>query len=338
MSVNEKALQIISDAEKKKSHNIIYLCEPHNLPELHRLIVEEKQLSADPTDGDIYFHSLSKKWCIHHQGKLKLALAAGVEWDTVETKPAIMQRDYIHYQAVGSIRREYGRVIKFRGDFELDLESLKEDLIDDYETKAKTKIKKGELNETEKPSWIKYCVTRDFKQKRQHRLKLAATGAKSVVIDKLLNLKAGYPNKDELTKPFLIVRCQVAPDLSDSNVREKLSLMVLQSVAGVFGPASPPPQISLEPPIDLDTSDYQTVDEPGPPCNDDIPFDYGESLSFPEMDAHTQIETLKDLARRKGYDTGKLPEPIENMSERNKIRFYDHLMSMQETETDDIPF
>jgi hypothetical protein len=317
---NEAALREIG--AKEKTHRIIYLCEPTKLPELHRLIVEEVVLSKDPAVGDIYNHTLSKKWCLHHQGKLKLALAAAIEWDTVETRPVLLQRDYIHYQAVGSIRREFGRVIKFRGDYEFDLISLREDLIAQYSEKADKDNKSG----AEKERYVKYCVQRDFAQKRQHRLKLAATGAKSVVIDKLLNLKAGYKNPEEAAGPYLIVRCQVAPDLSNPVIRNQLSIMALQAAAGIFG-APPAPQIGIDPDAIDVGGDEPPIDipPPGEPPPDAPP----QNMSFEEMDEQTQRDVLHDLAKRKRYDTSTLRYPVDSLNAANRIAFYNKLMSME---------
>jgi hypothetical protein len=336
-SQNDEALKIIAGAVKKKQ-NVIYLCEPATLPKMHQLIVTTVNLSGNPADGDIYEHKTSKKWCLHFQAKLKFATAANLQWDVRETRPVVLQRDFIHYQAVGFYRREWGAQVAYRGDVEFDLTFLREDLVDQYTAMAKSMVSSGKKKESDVPAYVNYCVNRDYRAKRTHRLKLAATDAKSVVIDKLLNLKSGWKDKRELEVPFVVVRCQMAPDLSDPDTQRELTKMTLRAISGVYGTNDGPAMITddagkCEDVVDIDPHDDDTDDQPDSQ-QDDIPFE--------DRDQHEKVAILKDLAKRKGYDTDSLPTSVDEMDDRNLVRFYQHLFSMADATgidaEDDIPF
>lgn len=334
---NESALTRIA-AAKKARHNMIMLCEPSSLPEFHRLIVETVEFDGDKDGGDIYYHSTSKKHMIHFKGLSQLALAAGIEWDTDKSRPTTVQKDYLSYQAVGFIRREFNKMICFRGDCEMDMEALKEDLVDEYEAKAK---KDNRKNDKQKRDYVKYCVDRDFRFKRKHRIKLAATSAKSVVISKLLGLKSGY-TKQEIDRPFTIVRCVVAPDLSDPDMQRQISM---QMINGVFGRQQDP--VAL-PPADAINVPHHTVeeDEPEPPPRDvnEAPFETeeiiipGDLLEFREFSSTEQDAVLEHLVDQKGYNRARLGAPISDFEQKYKDQFFSMLIDLPDAVEEDIPF
>jgi len=341
MSGNKEALATIQEAEKNGS-NLIMLCNPHQLPELHRLVVETVQFNISTEAGDVYYHKTSKKWMIHNQGLMKLALAAAIEWDVEGTRPRVVERDFVHFAAVGCIKKEYGKPVCFRGDYDFDLESERDNLLKEYSQKAK-EYKKDK-------NWVNDCVDRDYRFKRKHKLKLSASGAKAVVVNKLLGLKSGY-SKEEIGRPFVVVRCVVAPDLSDPDTQRRLNELAIQAVAGVFGPRPVMPTLPVPngDPVG-DVINIPTVNDPEPkpeldPSPEDKPYDPDEFFipkdleDFKARNLPQQVEALELLAERKRYDLSGLPCAIKDMNERNRCRFFEHLSSLPNVSPeDDIPF
>jgi len=350
------------EACRKAKHNLILLCDPDNLPPGHALIVETVKFDASQDGGDIYYHSLSKKWMIHNQGLMKLALAANVQWVASETKAVKCSRDYVHFTAVGMVLKEYGRQIAFRGDYELDLEAEKEDLFEAYTAKMKAWNKKakkeGKPLRTEE--WVSQQVDRDYRFRRQHKLKLAASGAKAVVIRKLLALKSGY-SKQEINRPFTVVRTFIPINFEDPKVQDKLIEATAAAMLGIYGgatgptalPGAPPaaddvidiPPANIAPPTPDESVNTPTADTPEA-APDRQPGDEEEQSTaaipetleqFEALDQKRQVEILEVLAANKGYNLATLPTPLENFNQRNRSRFYTHLVSLPDPE-DDIPF
>ena len=332
--VNAAGIVKIKSAAKSKSHNLIILCDYQNLPAFHRLTVTEVQLDQDKDAGDIYMHSLSKKWCLHHQGRLKLAMAANIEWGeprTVQVTP-----DYIHMQAEGAIRKEYGHMIRWCGDCELDREGLRERLLLESADTADYRIKDGKLKAADKDTWVRNKVAKELTRVWTNRMKLAATAAKSVVIDKLLNLKSGYKDAKEIGRPWLVVRCQMAPDLDDPATRRQLNQLAVMAMAGVYGPtALAATPAALPPSTDAVDAEIVPPTVNTPPPEDFSPHEHDDEQPAPpfaEWPEAKQLAELRRLIKITGYDTSKLPKTIEDMQPRNRERFHGVLSGLPAAE------
>jgi len=333
------------EAYKEQGCKIIYLCEPYNLPEIHRLIVEPVEISAGKEDKDIFEPSGAKgSWALHASALERLFSAAGANWDVANTKPVTITRDFIHYQAVACIRKEYGHPVVFRGDASWDAEILKEDLADQYKAKAGKSYNGKAKTPAEQKEYIEFCTNRDYRAKRKNALKNTGTDAKCVVIRKMLGV-GGTFQKAIFNHPFVVVRCVVAPDYNDPDTKKLLRDAAISATAGVFGPASlPAPSPSLDSAIDVPPGDFGTPPNAdpapsGPPTPDGPP----EPAELDEADFEfaslpDKIKMVEDLAANVGADLSNI-----NLEECSDAYFIKELwpwlqgQRVQE-EDDDIPF
>jgi len=296
-SSNESQLQRL--AQYRADHaNVISLCDPEHLPELHRLLITKVEINTEPKALDVYEPAGAKnKFALHLSALERLWVAAGGEWIFSETKPLLVTADLYQYQACGFITREFGKRVAFRGDAVMDMLALRDDLEYEYQEKAKKgsydgwdNSAKGPKfrawkNDLERLDYINFCVNRDFRAKRANALKLVASDAKAVVIRKLLGVQGPF-EKTVLSRPFVIVRCVVAPDYNDPECRRLLNDAAVRSALGLYGQDAAP-MVALPAPAVADyTAPEATTEFYDPPKADDAPFDV-----TPE--APTQAESLR---------------------------------------------
>ncbi|MBC2712892.1 MAG: hypothetical protein HGJ94_18440 [Desulfosarcina sp.] len=352
---NQQAMQRIN-AAKKAGHNIIMLCTPSSLPDFdeavsnlsvrHQLIVETIRFDTENDSGDVYYHSTSKKWMFHVKGLDQLARAANIDWEFDITGPRKTKTDdTVCYQAVGFYRRELNNRVRLGRDCEISMKTTKEDLIYEYEAKAK---KDNKRTDEQKREYIEYCVNRDFKFKRKHRMKTAASSAMGSVISKLLCLKTGY-TKEEISAPFTVVRCMVVPDIKDPEMQRQVSM---QMVAGVFGQRPEPLSLPNGAIKGRDISDAINVDhhtveenpldeEEFPPYEEHQPheelFIPVNILQFQELDGQRQIDVLEKMIDQKGYNRAKLNAPLVEFAPEHLDGFFSMLLKRQDVMEEDIP-
>jgi len=312
----ETALTAIEDARAKGWNVLTANIAMSGLSDWHVPIVETVMLDPDPKNGrDVY--PQGDRLAVTREGLSKLAVAAGVIWSASETRRTDDRRcrDYVSFQAVGGIQKPDGTYTFMKAEYDLDMEVLEEELMDQY-TKKATKMK--DKTAEEKAEYIVYCVKRDLIQKRKHKLKLAESGAKDRVIRELLGIKATY-TLEQVRKPFVILRITVRPDYSDREVKRAMLAAAIGSMTGIYGGATAQ-QISYDDPIDVTPEPENTelptaentaqppTDLPPPEQEQAPPFDVqkpGEAsglFDFQCADADNQAKTLESMAKRKGYD------------------------------------
>jgi len=299
------------------------------LSDFHKAVVEKVQLDSDPkTSDDVYYDNNAKGLVISGKGLSKLAGCAGIVWNFEQTRRTDNRSDkmYCSYQAVGGIKKPDGTIIWMKGEYDIDLEVLKEQLVEVYTAKAK-KDKKDQ-------AYIDYCVNRDLEQKRTHKVKLCETGARNRVIRALLGLKAKYTPK-ELSKPFVVARIVFQPDPKDPDVKKMMLAAAYQSITGIYGLPAPTQKPGPEDDyIDVPHETIEPDDFPGDQPEDDSPEE-SSRLDFENQSRDEQIGTLQNLMRKKGYDRSKLTHPLETFKETHRLKFFDALIEMPD---DDIPF
>ena len=154
-------------------------------------VVETLTLDPDPRGTDFYPSGTDGKSRLHNFAVEKLCNAANVKWDPVNsTVKTQIPGKYVLFQAVGCLQKSDGDLMSAVGHGEMDMEVVKEDLVDEYENKAKTYQKNK--SDKEKKEYVNYCVNRDFREKRKHMVPLAESKAKGRVGRKLLNIKNEY--------------------------------------------------------------------------------------------------------------------------------------------------
>jgi hypothetical protein len=310
------------------------------LSEFHRAVIEKVQLSKDPKQGDIYYDNNARGLVISGKGLAKLAVCAGVVWDIDRTRRTDDRSDhmYVSYQAVGGLRKPDGSIVWYKGEYDLDMDVLRDQLIEQYSRKAR------EDNPPKDQGWIDYCVSRDFGQKMTHKAKLCETGAKNRVLRKLLGLKTKY-SEEELAKPFVMARIVLQPDYSDPEVKRMLLAAHIQSITGLYGPQLPAPvshpeaqTCAHEEPedvIDLPHEATEIDEDPDGGPSNDIMEAASRRQDFIDCTAEDQIKALELLARQKGYDLKQLKKPLDEFSAENRLGFYDKLTAMADN---DIPY
>ncbi len=217
----------IEDLEryKKAGANILMAPTSTTVPQtIFTPVIEEIKLSPD-TKND--------KDCYQDKGKLqlssyalaKLAACAGVMWDTEHTRRTdrCNNSDYVSYQAVGSVRRFDGSLDRQIGEYDIDMVVIAEEV--DMTQRAK---------KDKTPQEIEYAIRKEVLYIRKHKLKKCETGAKSIVIRKLLAVKNGYTTQ-ELMKPFVICRYVLVPDYNNPYIMRKLQDVALNAITGIYG-------------------------------------------------------------------------------------------------------
>ena len=322
---------------EKGANMLINKSHIDGLSDWHTAVVESVELSPDPNQDDVYYEPQVEGLVITGKGLSKLALCAGVVWNIDQTRRTDDRHDpmYCSYQAVGGIKKPDGTYVWMKGEYDIDMEVLKEQLVESYTEKAR----KGKKDK----GWIDYCVKRDLGQKQKHKIKLCETGAKNRVIRALLGIKSKY-SKKELSKPFVTARIVFQPDMTDPDVKRAMIGVAIQQMTGIYGPPTAP-QIETR---DSDIIDipHETI-PPDPVWDDDIP-DPGEDdselgmdnsasrrLDFENMGQDDQVKTLEKMMETKGYDKSQLTHPLDTFKETHRLKFFDKLAAMDD---DDIPF
>lgn len=330
------------DQAKKAGMNLL-LPSTHieNMSEFHSPVIDYVELSPEPADGDVYYHSESKKMVPSKQGLVKLAVCAGIMWDMSLTKRTDNResRDYVSFRAVGGVRKADGTVVPFSAEYDMDFEVIENKLRDQYEKSGKKAKKTGD----ELQSYVDYCVKRDLLYKREHKLKLCESGAMNRVIRSLLGLKAGY-TKQELTKPFVVARIVFRPDYSDPEIRRIMVQKSIESITSVYGGSNDQMPITTAPPIEIphdadnnnsDVVDGKIEDPMQEEDNKQEDTMSHKKADFDAADEKGQIDTLKAMAKRKGYDLKQLKKPLEDFVESEREGFFDKLMECADS---DLPF
>jgi len=204
---------------------------------------------------------------------------------------------------------------------------------------------KNKWGEKERVDYIERGIKRDMLQKRKFRVQLAQTGAMGRVVKKILGLKSTY-TMEEMKKPFVVPKIVFSPDTTDPKVREMLLRQGLDATNLLFGPQERGvmercEQIEFKPENGgnggngheeekaADVIDTEPVTEK---ATESAP------LPFEQLDLKKQDEYLKELMKKKGYDTKKLKKPLDHFTADDRGKFKAHLDKMQDVVVDELPF
>jgi len=329
------ALAAIADAREKGFNVLTADIALSGLSEWHVPVVEVVTLDPNPANGDIY--EQQQKYAVTRQGLSKLAVAAGVIWSASETKRTDDRRcrDYVSFQGVGGIQKPDGTYTFMKAEYDLDMEVVEEELREGYTQKAKGDTEKmawiKNKSDQFKKDWIDDNVKRDMLQKRKNKMKLCESGAKDRVIRELLGIKATYP-LEQIKKPFVILRITVRPDYTDKDVKRAMLTAAIQSMTGIYGGGSIPAQIPYEEPIDV--TDISREEEPGPPAPEstaDDPFSLkqespvDDETDFKNSSPEEQIQTVREMIKRKGQREENLNRPLEKQSRTEILGLFNWL-------------
>ena len=214
MSDYKEIRQKLEDEKKKGS--FIFLPSPimDQSNSYYQPIIETIRLRED----EVY--SAQKKYRIHYNGLLRLALAAAMEWSAIDTcrTDAMTDKLYCSFRAVGGVRKADGKIYFHKAEKDIDLEIIEMELTDQYTNswnkgdKRKWPLKDYK-NEAE---YVGAMVRRDIIQKRKNKLMLVESGSKARVIRFVLGLQSQYSDKKKvLGINFVMVHYALNPNHPD---------------------------------------------------------------------------------------------------------------------------
>jgi len=363
----ERIMDLTMEIEKYKGQGANILMPSTmigGLSEFHQPVIEAVQLSANPSDGDVYQDTISKKFRLTKQALMKLGNCAGISWHPYETKRVDNRtdRDYVAYQAVGGIRKADGSSIAFKAEYDMDFEVILEELTAQYTAKAQ----KG--TEDAKRKYIEDSVKREMLFKRKHKVKLCEAGAMNRVIRSLLGLKNGY-SEAELKQPFVTVRIVIRPDYGDKEVRRQMMTAAVKSMTGIYGndasmasngstecipngddfnnqvidiphddegyipPGDYAPGTGPEPELELagskpNTTEAEKAEPKASGGNGTGKSVQEQEIDFSNQDHEGQVQTIETLIKRKAYDTKVFPCPLAEFKAATLARLFKALIAL----------
>lgn len=340
---------------KEGAHILIPSIKMGGLSEFHELVLDVMLLSPDPKEDDCYVQDKAygkkpAKLALTAKAYQKLGMCASVEWDPQHTKTTMFQDDYVACSAVPCIRKADGTRACWFGEGDIDLNVEESKIRDALAAKVKgwldPKNDGGEwfrkMSKTSQEAYADGKVSTDLNFKRQHKVKLAATSAKTRALKALLGTKSTY-TEAELAKPFVMPRVIVRPNYKDPVVKQMMLAGAIQSMFGVYG-GSMPKQIEGPAPIETEfhTVEQEAETEPdwamgdGPGNEEEPPTDFENGTE------KSQIEMLEIMIAQKGYDTGKMKKPLAEFTKQQRVAFWNMLTDLPDAVDDpfheDSPF
>lgn len=196
--------------------------------------VEFNDKKTSGAGADTYWsksiHQDPSKRSLNKQGLLKIANAAGIQWDRANCRRLDdgSQRNYWHWQYAGAIRTHDGQLQPVQGSRELDLRD-------------------GAAEAT--------AMTPDqLKRARAFGNEICETKAMERAI-RSLGVRQAY-HVDELKKPFVVVRFSFTPDMSDPEIKKLVTERAISGMGQLYespappvtsAPALPPPAVTEDP-------------------------------------------------------------------------------------------
>lgn len=168
-------------------------------------------------------------------------------------------------------------------------------------------------------AWVKTRVDRDLLQKQEYMRELVQTGAKKRAVQHYLGLQSHYTRRD-LLNPFVAVRIDFSPDLTDKDTKMFLLEQGTASAAKMY-PGSRRPrgeEVTVMSPDEVKPEDlgqdYEGLlkpnDIPPPEVNPEPSPEEVRVLELEAMDDDSKQDILVGLMRRINYDLIKDPEGI----------------------------
>jgi len=133
---------------------------------------------------------------------MRLANAAGISWDSADSRALSVSADYVAYKASGSMRGPDGSRMDCFATKEIDLRVIECEIRERKERTNRNKRKNWS------PEWIAQMVTSELIQWRKNKLMRAETGAQERVVKALLAMRPAY-TLSELALPFVVMRFDI---------------------------------------------------------------------------------------------------------------------------------
>lgn len=203
---------------------------------------------------------------------IKMASAAGITWDTRETKRIDSGNDkrFCQYQAIGRMRLPSGEIIEFKDSATEDADVIEEEITEKW-------LEKMEAGDTYEigvyPNKKRVPLTREValdKAKKEFRAyykfmhERCMSRAMNRAIRQVLALNGTY-TIDQLSKGFVVPQVNFSPNLNDPRTREMMALAAAGKLRQMFGgeseqPTEAPKAIAAPPEVDAFTGEVETQD------------------------------------------------------------------------------
>lgn len=222
------------DEYRKKGYNVLFpstqLFELSPLQELH---YETLQLVPSKHPGGDAYYLPGNKCGISAQGYQRIAIAAGIIWDPLQTRQ-IPTGDpaRISFQATGAMQKPDGSWIAHAASYELNLSVKRKQIRRRLETSVddmgQPKYSPGEINERLEDEMLREEAFAPQK---------AETGAKARVVRAITGMKSIYSEED-LRKPFIVPKVSLNTNylLSNKSTRAMILEQAIHSSMNIFGP------------------------------------------------------------------------------------------------------
>lgn len=333
--------QQLQEAKTKGAHLLAPLTL-QTIPDMHRPVVVSVQIDPEPKNKEVY-PQRGGGLSLSALAFQKFADALGIQWDPKQCRRIDDGSDpnLVHYRMVGRIKALDGTWRVIMGDKEIRLETVIQELTDNYCDKAEAykrddpKFRQTFPTEEAVERWVQEKVRQDALQIKKHMLARAQTGAMARAV-KSVGIRETY-TKDELMRPFIFPK--LVPDFDPNNPEDRAFLRAQAAgVTDLLFPASPaaaPGRAALpdpEPrPVEFHAlPDLSAAGASVPAASGSAPMPTPAEQAradFQAADTAQQLKILSDLMARKQFKEKLKSEP-KTWTATARLQFYDHLSAL----------
>jgi len=217
------------------------------------------------------------------------------------------------YQYIGAVRTDTGwRIVK--ASYEWNLDAQRRKLV----REGKKKLAKAQ--EERKSFDLEEYVEDRLDQITAERYGLAETKALLRLVRAICHLRQAY-SREEMARPFVVVRTELAPDFADPAVRQALAQKAISSGAEIFGPEQDERPLLRVPPAEVvdelaSVPDFADADVRAEEATDTVEaepgIDLGDVGSPDVLAADSGVELPEASGEPVPPATPDGPEPVED--------------------------
>ena len=307
-----------------------------SIPKMHRPVLVVVQINALPAAKETYSQRGGGK-SLSALAFQKFADAMGIQWD-----PKLCGRvddghdpNVVHYRMVGRIKALDGTWRTIMGDKEIRMETVIQELTDNYREKAEAYVREGTQDflrafptPEAREGWVREKVRTDALQIKKHMLARAQTGAMARAI-KSLGIRETY-TEAELSKPFVFPKLVPDFDPRDPGDREFMRRQAAGFTDLAYpvaeGPRTALPGEEHQEPIEIHAIP-EAAHEPVVDTKKDPSPAESARADFMAADPAQQATILQGLVKQKDYK-GKVQGDLAKWKDEDRVKFYDHLVAM----------
>jgi hypothetical protein len=336
MEENKELSTVLEKYKGRQVNLLLPITHVAGLSEFHALAVSEVTIDTTPEAGEVYLDSADekekkpddRKYRFHKTAYLRISACAGIQWSPSQSGIERLDKDYIAFKSVGYILMPDGQPYPMIGHYDIDFLCEEENLREEYGEKAR-KYKKEE-SDKKKQEYIDFCVKRDLRFRRDHKLALVETGAMERVIKGMLALKNFYTGA-ELKNPFVIARVVFRPDYSNELTRNMAINHGNAAALDIFGPGKAMKDVT--PVTQTEQPQAGKKEEEKKPSAEESAL-----LDFQNSDELGQCKSLTNLATQKNYDLADYLKrtgvaKLTDFAKAKREDFFKYLLSLPDKDT-----